>query len=32
MLQRTTWSMHKPTDSFWRNQRARNGLCHSLPF
>ena len=23
--------MHKPTDSFSPNQRARSGLCHSLP-
>ena len=23
--------MHKPTDSFLAYQRARSGLCHSLP-
>jgi len=24
-------SMHKPNDPFRPNQRARSGLCHSLP-
>ena len=35
MIQCLFWrikgSMHKPTDSFWLNHRARSGLCHSLP-